>query len=302
MVIGPLSQVVGTDEAGEQMSLPGGDPPWTANALTILRRAAVAVPAGDRGGSPKLDDTAARNWATRTWLGQRGPDKEPSPLTRAVIRRRVVAIHALTEGPGRSNGDGAAGPKPGCFLIRLRPDGPVLVGAAEGGIRDVGMSLHGTYGWPIIPGSALKGAAHAYARDEEGMEAGERERIFGSPRPGDDGISEEAARGGVTFLDALPAAGDLEIAEDVLTPHAKEYYINGKPPAEYWQPVPVPFLTVRAGDWWTFCLGSPEDAHTAARLLAAAAVTIGLGAKTAAGYGYMDEAVATPLDAGAASQ
>jgi CRISPR-associated protein Cmr6 len=161
--------------------------------------------------------------------------------------------------------------------------GPVIVGISEAGVHDAGMSLHGTYGWPILRGATLKGVAHAYARDEECMAAAERAAIFGSPRPGGD---EDAAVGGAMFLDALPRR-PIRVGLDVLTPHAQPYYRKLEPPAEYAQPIPVPFLVVTGGEWLAFLAGEPDPVRQAARLLAAAVAEIGVGAKTAAGYGYL---------------
>lgn len=279
-VVGPLAAVVGVDGEGTRLSRPDGDPLSTANALLVLRRCAVAKPQRSGRQRTVLDATAVREWATRTNLGQLDAHGTPSALVKAVAARRFAAMMRL------------AGPTAACYAVRLSPEGPVLVGAADRGIADVGMSLHGTYGWPVVPGSSLKGLTQAYARDEERLPDDDLRRLFGSPRPGDDTV---ARRGAVGFLDALPMRGDLQLREDVLTPHAKEYYIDGKPPAEYWQPVPVPFLSIIGGEWITFCVGEKTAAEQAAVLLADAAVTLGVGAKTSAGYGYMTESVARPI-------
>ena len=59
-------------------------------------------------------------------------------------------------------------------------------------------------------------------------------------------------------LDALPVDKAVQVGEQVMTPHHRDYY-EGKPtadgtrtpPAEYHNPVPVPFLVVNSGVFQT---------------------------------------------------
>ncbi len=284
-IVGPLAAVAGTDSAGSRFSTPDGNPLVTANALVTVRRSIVAKPGQPSSRQASLDDTAVREWAQRTNLGQHGTGGTAAKLVNAVAVRRVRALRAVTHS------------RLECWMVTLRPDTPVLIGAADNGARDVGMSLHGTYGWPILPGSGLKGAAHAYARDDAGLPDADLNRIFGSPRPDTDTHkgTTDACQGTVVFMDALPMRGDIAIGQEVLTPHVKDYYTGDQPPAEYLQPIPVPFLSAARGAWVAFLVGPSGDAERAAGLLAGAAVTLGLGAKTSAGYGYFDETAAGPV-------
>ena len=80
----------------------------------------------------------------------------------------------------------------------------------------------------------------------------------------------------------------------MLTPHVKPYYDDiasgaaaPAPPAEYHNPVPLPFLAVRgayAVDLYGWDRGHLE---LAAGWLEQAGDELGAGAKTAAGYGYL---------------
>ena len=97
------------------------------------------------------------------------------------------------------------------------------------------------------------------------------------------------------FLDALPAAGPAPVAIDVLTPHVKPYYDSTAagsrkppaPPGEYHSPVPVYFLTV-TGPYAVDLVGrDPDHLEFAAGWLIDAGAELGVGAKTAAGYGYL---------------
>ncbi len=140
----------------------------------------------------------------------------------------------------------------------------LLVGHGNPSGADVGLTVHHTWGVPMIPGSALKGVLAHYAdavyggqeppedsrRKWRGPTIGRDGRValedqpgeyyaalFGSPTvTGDD----KAARAGlVTFHDALYVPGsikdrsvkdDTPFARDVLTVHQKPYYDNsGKP-------------------------------------------------------------------------
>lgn len=306
-VLGPLAaaaDVTARGEGQETYELRGRHAATeglkTANALVLFRR----CPAVDEHGN--LSDDAALRWGSDTNLGQgprgrpaAGDDTgDPAALRGAVRRRRQAAMRTL-----RDSGHAVV-------ELRLRVKGsPVLVGAGDAGIRDVGIALHGTYGWPVVPGSALKGAARAWARGEgarsennrDGWSGDDRGVTFGwipdkAGRAGDGGSD---ARGGgsvgaVTFLEALPSPEGVTVGLDVLTPHAGPYYgddTKTTPPAEYWNPVPVPFLSVCGGEWVTHvvvdtgAVGGPSTDEVAT-LLEEAVDELGVGAKTAAGYGY----------------
>ena len=248
----------------------------TANALLILRRCAVVKDGA-------IDDEPVQAWAVRTGLGHAQASTARPDLQDAVHERRTAAVKSLKRAAVQAR------------IVELRCDGPVLTGVGEVGLRDIGIAMHGTYGWPVLPASTLKGVAHAYARDEDGMSAEDRVDLFGGPRP--DADTEHVGK--VTFLDGLPL--DVVLAEHVLTPHFRDYYDdaeigepsghinvrNGVPPAEYFNPVPVSFLAVDQGTFRVLLLGPPAQVEKAESLLKAAVEWLGLGAKTAAGYGYL---------------
>jgi CRISPR type III-B/RAMP module RAMP protein Cmr6 len=266
--------------------LPAPDDPRcrAANALLILHRSAVL--AVDNQGTVKLDDDWMRSWARATRLGQ-GPPSAPSDLAEKVAARRLAALTSLSADVGTS-----------MRTIELEPMAALVTGTGAGGIRDVGIELHGTYGWPVLPGSTLKGVAHAFARDDDGTPddsaAADEEiaAIFGAP-PSEDGHPGRA--GAVTFLDALPGPGGIMVTEHVLTPHTRGYQLDpdeegdaGRiPPAEYINPVPIPFLALSGGSFLIHLIGPEPEVDRAADLLERAVHEIGLGAKTTSGYGYL---------------
>ena len=250
----------------------------TANALLIMHRSAVLA-VGEQPGTVKLDDDWIRSWARVTRRGQ-GTAGNDSGLPEQVRNRRRAALASLaTEGGTATR------------TIALEPMTALVTGTGAGGIRDVGIELHGTYGWPVLPGTTLKGVAHSFARDS-GVAAPDQAAIFGAP-PGEDG--DPPRTGAVTFLDALPGPGGIGVAEHVLTPHTRGYRLDpdddnedaAVPPAEYINPVPVPFLVLSGGTFLVHLIGPESEVDRAAELLKQAVRDIGIGAKTPRGYGYL---------------
>jgi CRISPR-associated protein Cmr6 len=95
-------------------------------------------------------------------------------------------------------------------------------------------------------------------------------------------------KGQVLFLDAYPK-DRLALEVDVLNPHYGAYYrAHATPPADYLSPVPTYFLTVAKGSTFHFILAG-RDAGLVGRAkswLMRGLTELGLGGKTAAGYGF----------------
>ncbi|MEU7942458.1 type III-B CRISPR module RAMP protein Cmr6 [Microbispora bryophytorum] len=253
LVVGPLSAF-----ASSALWRPQPDDPrlTTVNARLLLHRSAVL--------SDSDDDPILRAAAVSR-LGQRN-----TKLLKAVATRRAAAMRAL--GNVRT--------------LVLRIEGAVVTGTGAGAIRDVGIELHGTYGWPILPGSSLKGVAREYAR-QIGTPHTE---IFGSAPE-----EEPQLPGSVTFFDALPSAEGVEVAVHTMTPHTRGYRsavdVSQGPaaPGEHVSPIPINFLVAVGGSFVAHLGGPPGDVEIAAGLLRDAVDDLGVGAKTAAGYGYLRE-------------
>lgn len=176
--------------------------------------------------------------------------------------------------------------KVGAVCYRAKATAPVVVGRGSESITEASISLHRTYGVPIIPGSALKGLAASYARnrmdpDLWSPEGEAYKTLFGT--------TQEA--GYVTFFDALPVvahghvSGDLRA--DVVTVHHKDYYQKQTGiPADWDSPVPVPYLTSNCD--FDIALGGPEAwVYAAFEILRLALAEEGIGAKTSSGYGRL---------------
>jgi CRISPR-associated protein Cmr6 len=195
--------------------------------------------------------------------------------------------------------------------------GRLLVGHGNAAPSDVGITLHRTWGVPVIPGSSLAGLlAHYVAatlgpadgpeaeratrepfrpskRDERGNA---RDRpgdayayLFGVPPHRDDQGKLHAQRGALIMHDALwvPEGDAAPLARDVLTVHQRGYYGGQGCPSDYDSPNPVPFVSVPPGARFVFALSCPDTnwRQWACARLQRALTEWGVGGKTAAGYG-----------------
>lgn len=173
-------------------------------------------------------------------------------------------------------------------LAEAKVEGRLAIGLGDDGVLETSITLHHTYGVPYIRGSALKGLAAAFARNRVGgmWEKGSAAYniIFGK--------TEDA--GYVTFHDALyvPGSGHngQALYADIMTVHHSDYYVSGdKPPADWDEPIPVPFLS--ATGKYLIALSSPKGCEewrqAAFDILKLALAEEGIGAKTSSGYGRM---------------
>lgn len=166
------------------------------------------------------------------------------------------------------------------------PQWRFVVGLGRASVLETSIALHHLYGMPIIPGSALKGLARAFAETlgEKAPDDPEVVTIFGTAP----GVTPMKA-GGIVFFDAVPVSLPC-FRLDVMTPHYGEYYRGEKPPADYLTPNPIYFLTVEKTEF-LFALAAriSEAAHLLSRAeewLRGGLKELGIGAKTTVGYGY----------------
>jgi CRISPR-associated protein Cmr6 len=212
----------------------------------------------------------------------------------------------------------------GCHPREIKLASRLLVGHGNGSATEVGLSVHHTWGVPVIPGSALKGlcahhTAATYGRqDAAGDRRNERAPFSGlqwdngrrriEASPGDyyralfgaaDAPDAASSAGLVVFHDALyvpgSSAGDTPFAVDVLTVHQRSYYgqdkeaggIAGKSwPNDYDSPNPVGFISVKPRAQFLLAIdGDAGWADLTMDLLIEALWEWGAGGKTSAGYG-----------------
>lgn len=174
-----------------------------------------------------------------------------------------------------------------CLRLTARTD--AVLWLASPGPLEVGLALHHLYGFPVLPGSALKGLARRVARQVHG-------EAVAAARYG-----REDEGGPVTFLDGLPL-GTWKVQLDVMTPHYGGWYREGRLPDDTESPIPVQFLVIGAESAFEAWLLArhPEDAMHLDGIvedLRAGLDELGLGAKTAAGYGVFElQAVEAPSE------
>lgn len=185
-------------------------------------------------------------------------------------------------------------------------------------VENSGLAFHATYGFPIVPGSSLKGLARHFLEEEFDLEAAdeiEELRVLLSGSTGEsrdlssyifgDG-GEEGAEGLLIFQDAwprLPTGGRGWFDVEVLTVHQQHYYGLGEDviPDDTADPNPNYFLALRPEVSFVFLLGSSAQAQSqlagevrlqllgfTSKLLAEALDRWGIGGKTGAGYGRME--------------
>ncbi|MFE9243642.1 type III-B CRISPR module RAMP protein Cmr6 [Nocardiopsis sp. NPDC006938] len=278
------------------------------NALIILRRLYFE----DRPGEPKNSEKGRLDgWIAHeplhTWASSHALGTHHTYLN-CVLERRSAMLRQWSGAPPTS-GDGTPGRsarRPHVRRLRISAEWRLVTGLGlRFGVLDSGLALHGTYGWPVIPSSTLKGLLASHAHQTEQDQELVR-RLLGDPRPGlspAPGSEGSGGRGSVVFLDALPEPGAVGVHRDVITPHQQPYYTSASrlgdeaesvepspvpvtPPAEHHNPVPAPFLSI-SGHLLVDLVGeSVEDLNTVRDWLVSAGEDIGIGARTSAGYGY----------------
>ncbi len=188
----------------------------------------------------------------------------------------------------------------GAITFQAQTDWRFVTGLGRNTPFEVGFTFHRLYGFPVIPGSGLKGLARAWAyfRLKEAQPDCEPEEdplfaaVFGRASKGD---KSAGSVGGAVFFEAVPL-DEPQLKLDVMTPHFPNYYSDKKnrvPPADNQDPIPIPFLTVKAGVCFSFAVGwrgepNPEAHGKAVEWLKAGLQNLGAGGKTAAGYGYFE--------------
>lgn len=180
--------------------------------------------------------------------------------------------------------------------FELKTQTRLILGLGGTNVLETGMTLHPLYGFPYLPASGLKGLARAYAEITETLSTDQTLEIFGSEDKEPRNVIHNR-QGKVVFLDGLPK-NFPKLDLDVMNPHYGAYYQGEKdsrhnlvPPADYLNPVPIFFITVAAGETFSFAVLSREIkyAEKAEELLIKGLTELGAGGKTNVGYGYFQE-------------
>lgn len=244
------------------------------------------------------------------------PDAERSKWLDAVARLSATADYAKAYARWK-----ASFTAPGDVLVEVEAVSRLLVGHGLGSATDVGLTLHRTWGVPLIPGSALKGLLAHWVDAVLGPDPNQPEPdrlpfagvdwqgrrirhgpgevyrvLFGAPEADEetDDRPKTAQRGLVVFHDALwvpNTPSSTPLAVDVLTVHQKRYYdaMGESWPVDWDDPNPVAFLSVRPGARFLLALSGPAEWTALAKeLLLEALAGWGVGGKTTAGYGRLE--------------
>ncbi len=236
--------------------------------LIFDRFAPEAAVVGDR-----TEETPRRAFLRE--VGEFAEQLGRSEVARAVLARWEAMVRA-------------AGAEPFALELASR----LVTGLGAHGPLEIGFRFD-RLGFPILPGSGLKGVARAYAHLVEGRDESDPDflAVFGrAPQAAE--AHEVGCAGAVVFFDAYPEPGwRLEL--DVMTPHYPDYYRGKAPPTPWQNPNPIVFLTVAAGTRYRFAVGlrqgvaDPERRlrDLAVKWLRAGLAQLGFGAKTTSGYG-----------------
>lgn len=173
--------------------------------------------------------------------------------------------------------------------------GRLIVGLGTENVVESGIRLNHIYGYPILPGSALKGlaahyCAHVWGETEPRYKKGEEfhKLLFG--------VTDDS--GCVIFHDSwLVPDNTNPFVLDVITPHHQDFVDGKGAPTDYDSPVPVPFLSVKGAFTVGVTWNGPEVdfailkgwTKLAFNCLAIALAEWGIGGKTSSGYGRMTE-------------
>ncbi len=105
-------------------------------------------------------------------------------------------------------------------------------------------------------------------------------------------------QGCIIFFDSFPE--NFEIKYDIMNPHYGPYYTDKKPPADYYNPVPIFFLVLENARFIFYLgvksklvsAGEKEDLlKIAKKWLKEALTNYGIGAKTTLGYGVFEHRI-----------
>ncbi len=177
----------------------------------------------------------------------------------------------------------------GCQTFEATLSSSLAIGLGNENPLEVGLTLHHTYGMPIIPGSAIKGMCRRAVQhlprrtriDDEQFKV-----LFGDTN----------AASYFVFWDAWYNPDSAEDGQpfhrDVITVHHPKYYQKGSAwPTDFDDPTPVPFLVVKKGTRFLFSVTTPtpEWDGFVLELLKWSLQNLGIGGKTSSGYGFFSE-------------
>jgi CRISPR-associated protein Cmr6 len=289
----------GGSRRGNGSERPVLPPVWRRNELEPLFGAAMLPPPPAEPNAGLVFDRFLKVWATDTKL----VTERREPLAQFAreykgLGQKLTALLDSTHGRLDAISQSAAGRSVTATTWERFVSG---LGARHP--LDNGFCFDHVVGVPYLPGSSVKGLCRRMAEleDEPAVRA-----LFGNaPETGDD--NEQGTVGDVIFLPAYPASWP-ELDLDIINCHQQDYYgadpvvlqqdvqkgtreLKRVGPLEIEDPVPVFFLTVAKGTPFVFRCASrtknDRNVELTIELLRGGLAELGIGAKTALGYGIM---------------
>jgi len=170
-------------------------------------------------------------------------------------------------------------------VLEARVQGRLYIGTTRDTPLETGITVHHTYGMPMIPGSSVKGLCRSQSDSIADKEV--VEYLFGN----DWGEKDEAAviSGGIVYHDAWWVPEGQPFVSEVVTVHHQEYYGScGETPAtDFDSPIPAPQIATQ-GKFYFVIEGPQAWAELARHLLRQALEHQGIGGKRSSGYGYLN--------------
>lgn len=164
-------------------------------------------------------------------------------------------------------------------------NGRLLVGSGSPSILEVGMTFSRNYGVPIIPSSAIKGCFSHYCKNANTFNDEEFKLIFGEDLSNS---QPENICGKVIFLDAIPIS-KVEFGLDIVNNHFQKYYMNGDVPNDWYNPVPVTYITITKGVFKFTVIATDKISSELSSRIRKEFIEMlnayGIGSKTNYGYG-----------------
>lgn len=227
--------------------------------------------------SASVDENAKKDFLKE----MKKPNSNDSNLT-AVATRQMALTHHI-------GGDGRIYALDGHFVTGMGNEHPV----------ENGFLWHYTLGTPYLSGSQVKGLVRSVI--EQHYQGGDKKAILFKWFGSEDKQASETQVGELIFFDALPYGMAPTLTADIMTPHMGKWYSDGgqisdahrdsdKVPADWHDPVPVPFLAVKSATF-LFTIGKRPNSDIAIADVFAclnhALTYMGAGAKSQTGYGFM---------------
>lgn len=181
--------------------------------------------------------------------------------------------------------------------LEAKLENRLYLGMGEASPLEAGITLHQTYGVPFIPGTAVKGVLHHYARNV-GVDQKIQDIIFGR-EPDSENKRDSGEAGYLIFNNAWWIPGKKALAPEIITVHYKNYYQEKGAKGtdkrlDFESPNPNPQIAIQ-GSFLFSVEGDEAWANYAIKLMKRALTENGIGGKTSSGYGLFFINQATQL-------